>query len=156
MGVVPEAIVKYLYSSIGSNIHVCLIILFLQKNVTLYSSFIGCVFSTPNRSSPRGCDGVLAADYRLITWIIRLVELEIYFSFSRAHDVIAEMGEDLPVIVVKMLMWRVICALQILCWSTWWAAQLLFHYLRGNGLLLPLLLIFPDCGPLPGSLVHKG
>jgi hypothetical protein len=40
-----------------------------------YILSIGCATKIPDGSSPRGYDGVLAADYRLKTEFLRMVEL---------------------------------------------------------------------------------
>jgi hypothetical protein len=52
MGVAPEAIVKFLYSSIGSKLLACLYNLVPLKTILLYTIFIGCAFSASDGFYP--------------------------------------------------------------------------------------------------------
>jgi hypothetical protein len=66
MGVAPEAIDGLYLFEYRLKVSLSLIVIFaLHKKFPLCDFSIGCATSAPDGSSPRDCDGVLAADYRL-------------------------------------------------------------------------------------------
>jgi hypothetical protein len=83
MGVTPEAIVEFYLFEYRLNFSLDVFAIFVLQKIFFTSYFsIGCVFSAPNGSIPRGYDGVLAADTRLKILFLRLVRTR-NFSFGQ-------------------------------------------------------------------------
>jgi hypothetical protein len=110
----PKAIVEFLYSSIASKILSCFDKVIPTQTILPYIFFIGCAFSAPDGSSPWGNNWVLAADYRLITLFLRLVELLVIPSQNFMTSLLSKLTNFTGSSHLEIT-WRVNCKLS---WPT--------------------------------------